>query len=608
MKPASLRNVIFVLILAILTIPRAVDAAEVFQFASDEIRMEILSREDFEARFGANPDVPRTDEAILSLAAKIYLPLEEETIPAWEGEAECGYPRMSSLMAGLQNPAISDETRRRVDELMATAVPDLPREEIFGHFKFKWTDNNSNELHNVTREDIRALSLYLNRYWNVYTDIFGIEPQCYEEYGEKLIDIKVFYFGEMGSTHNSLKYINLNSKSVVKDPCRRRSVSAHELFHRVQFRCGLEDPYPGVMWLAEGTAVWAMKWALAAGDVSPVYDYVNRMNEGLANTDKNLLLNRAYDSAHFWVYLADRAGWEAIRDVWTRYRTQAQKDPRAAVAAVVQAKLGLDFDHFLHKWHKTNYIQGLANAPSEYDYALEGTSHVTCGATRRLRRVQINAAHKISSNSTRFTFNGRVAPYGADYYRFALGDQLTRVRVRVTGEAAGNFSYFFMGVRSNKGQEPVKQSFARQCEFYKTLKPGEWGQLIMIVAGRSEGGDYTVQVIPAPGGADCINGYWQQDGSIEFWHLAYDEVADMIKGSYVGFPGCNLLVRGTYSEPNIQFSTTTDPARQDCYRVSMDGVLAGCRWIYATRTTRYDSKGTFYLLKKVTAPSAPHEE
>ena len=270
MKPASLRNVIFVLILAILTIPRAVDAAEVFQFATDEIRMEILSREAFEARFGGNPNVPRTDEEILALAAKIYSPLEVETPPAREGEAECGYPRITSLMAGLQNPAISDETRRRVDDLMAGAVPDLPREEIFGHFKFKWTDNDSNELHNVTREDIRALSLYLNRYWNVYTDIFGIEPQCYEEYGQKLIDIKVFYFGEMGSTHNSLKYINLNSRSVAKDPCRRRSVSAHELFHRVQFTCGLEDPYPGVMWLAEGTAVWAMKWALAAGDVSPV--------------------------------------------------------------------------------------------------------------------------------------------------------------------------------------------------------------------------------------------------------------------------------------------------------------------------------------------------
>lgn len=595
-------KVIFTMILAAtvvaLAAPGPVGAGEVFRLTSNGARLEILTREDFEARFGNNPQVPKTDEETLELASRLFTPLAEETPAVEERAAGCRTPELLLLTAALKNPAVSDETRLRVDRLMAEEEPELPRVEVFKHFRFHWTQNNSNPLHNVTREEIRALSLYLNKYWDVYTGIFGILPKSEGPEGDELIDVKVYYFGTLGGTEASNNYIQLNSASVVKNPCMRRTVSAHELFHRVQFSCGLNDPYPGVMWLAEGTAVWATKWALTAAAVAPVYEYIKSMRKGLAEPDKNLLLKRDYDAAHFWVYLAQRAGWEAIRDVWLKYMGQKNgKDPRAAAAAVVREKLGMSFDLFLHHWHKTNYIQALANAEPKYDYVDEAEPHTACGRTYQLGRVGIDASHKIPADSTSFAFSGRVAPYGADYFRFALGDRVTRVRIRVTGEAAGNFSYFFMGVRSNKGQTPIKQTFAKSCEYARSLSPGQWDSIILIVAGRSEGGHYLVEAIPGPGAVSCIDGYWQADGSVEKWHLGYHD--GHVTGSYIGFSeGCTLLVSGKYSAPNIQF-TTTDPARQDCYRVSIKGILAGCRKIYGTRTTRYDTKGSPVVLKKV---------
>ncbi len=107
---------------------------------------------------------------------------------------------------------------------------------------------------------------------------------------------KCYYLGptRYGSTSSNWDYMKLNSKLVIRDSCKRRTTSAHELFHRVQYSYGYVTGTPNLRWLVEGTASWSQKYTN-----SPyIRDYMDLMNAGFNRLDRFLIRRRGHDACH----------------------------------------------------------------------------------------------------------------------------------------------------------------------------------------------------------------------------------------------------------------------------------------------------------------------
>jgi hypothetical protein len=485
-----------VLGLVILLISLAAGAApgqEIFQFQTHSIKLEVLPQAVFAARFGNNPDVPRTEAGIIALARKLYPSREVKQPEALAPPAqECREYEEGVLFAALQNPAVSDLTRRQVDLLIAATVPELPKTYTSGYFTFYYTDNDPNHDHNVTLEDIQATAARLNAYWNNYVANFTT-PQHYVSRGRKMVDVNVYYLGDgyFGVTSSFRDHINLNSKLTVSNACKRRTTSAHELFHRVQYSYGYVSGTAKMKWIVEGTASWSQKYT-----EQNIRDYMNRMNQGLNRPNLNLINDRSYNACHFWVYLQYLVGsWTAIRDVWAAFESNG-KNPKAAVNTVATNELGLNFDQFAQAWVKTNYIKDLDNADfGNYAYDETEVTKTSCGITYGPLNQVPRTTNTIIDNTTSFTLEGSVGPYGAVYYDFPLGVDLTELQMQGTGTAPGNFSYHFIGIKNNHRVYLVNRT-SDSFTYNKTLAPGQWDKLALVVAGRSRGGDYTITVGP----------------------------------------------------------------------------------------------------------------
>ena len=480
------------IILALMIIP-VLASAYTYEFQKAlGVTIDVLSKEEFKSKFGDNPDIPITDEDVISLAKKVYVPKGEKQLTMETEVEKCGMSAVSLLFASLQNPDISDTTRSVVDSIIAASIPNLPKTYSEGHFVFSYTDNADPD-NNVTLDNIKQTASYLNQYWDLYTTSF-IEPLVHNP--DKIIEVKVYYLGAglWGRTWYQDDFIELNSMAV-KDGCRRRTVSAHELFHRVQFGYGLD--VGGDDWLYEGTAVSAMKFTNAA-----IRDYMTYMNIGLDFPDYNLITMKE-DAALFWVYLQERTGWYAISDVWLTYFANG-KNAKAAVNTVARNRLGLTFDQFVGQWAQANYVKDTSN-PGIFDYGEDEKKVTSCGRTYGpLNHVHTEAWTPVK-NTTRFIKGGTVSPYGANYYDFSLDPSLTEITIKLHGDATKKLRYYILGMKNNTVM--LKTAITTPDYTYtKTLTAGQWDKIALIAFGGYTGGNYQVIVQGSQGYMLTVNG------------------------------------------------------------------------------------------------------
>ncbi len=457
---------------------------------SPGITVDVLHELEFLEQFGDNSDIPRTDARVIALARELYRPLSERgdheaEAPKDVGYDGCGEYEEGLLFAALQNPAISDSTRAQVDSIIADSIPALNKTYTKGAFKFFSTTTSADSRDNVTLAEIKATAKYLNKYWKKYSRTFTT-PKYYVSGGKRRIDVKCYYLSSTlyGSTSSFWDYINLNSKLVIKDPCKRRTTSAHELFHRVQYSYGYVSGMTNMRWIVEGTASWSQRFTNKT-----IWDYMGQMNTGLDSPDRDLISARSYDACHLWVYLHKRKGWMAIRSTWRKYKKNG-KNAKAALNSVVRG-----FDRFIQYWVKANYIKDLKNAGKLYRYNENKTRKknrcgITYGPLNKVPRTK-----KTISSSTSWSTTGYVRPYGADYYEFKLNRKLTKLRINVEGKGQkSNFSYHFIGIKNKKWKKIKNATKKKKYTFTKSLKPGQWDKVALVVAGRSKGGVYEVKI------------------------------------------------------------------------------------------------------------------
>jgi hypothetical protein len=574
-------------------------AQEVFHVqAYNNLKVEILSESAFNARFGNNPEIPQTETAILALAQKLYPPqaLKAELLPSTEEPGDCGEPEMGVLFAALQNPAVSNATRMLVDDIIAAAIPPLPKSRVSdsGHFKIYYTSDDPNDLHNVTDAEIDSLAALLDSYWTTYVTNFK-RPKCYFVDGKARIDILVYYISATtrGRTNSTKNHIELNSTKCVKDLCKRRTTSAHELFHRVHYAYGYVSGTANMKWMTEGTAAWSQKYT------NSVYrDYMERMDSGLAVPNKTLFTQRSYDACHFWVFLEEQSSYTAIRDVWNTYLINGKK-AKAAVNTVTTARLDLTFDKYAHKWSKANYIKDLTNAGTgEYDYSEDETSKTSCGVTYGpLRKVPVTT--KSINPASSFTQSGNAFPYGAAYHVYTLGATLKNLAVTFNG--AGSFAVSFIGMKNNAWKS-IENTTTTAYKYKRTLTAGQWDKLAVVVMGTTTGGNYSITV------GDCISGAWT-DSFGRKWQLKQEGTS--ITGTRDSGTCGVIPATGTFNVPNITLNTGI--VVSGCCSVKWAGTVSNCNSIAGTYTitgggSHCTGTGSFTLTKQVAAASEPFFE
>jgi hypothetical protein len=536
--------VFWLAILLISLFAGAAPAQEIFQFQAHNTKLEILPQAAFSARFGDNPDVPRTDADVIALARKLYPPRGvKQPEAAAQPVHRCREYEVGVLFAALQNPAISNLTRSQVDAIIQATIPLLPQTYTSGHFTFYYTDSDTDPQNNVTLAQIQATAAHLNSYWDKYAANFKT-PKNYDSGGTAMVDVNVYYLGDglYGETSSFWDNINLSSKLAVKNACMRRTTSAHELFHRVQYSYGYISGTARMRWMVEGTASWSQKYTNQS-----LRDYMANMNEGLSAPDRNLFNARDYDACHFWVYLQKLAGtWAAIKEIWAAYELNGF-NAKAAVNTVTTSRLGKSFDQFVQAWVKANYLKDLDNAGS-FEYDEDEVLKLSCNKLYGpLSHVPRTTAPAIS-NDTYWSANGRVLPYGADYLDLPLSSGLDKLEVKVVGAAPGNYSYSFIGIKGNRWKAITNIKSTSQSNSYtykRLLTPGEWDKLALVVAGGSRGGDYAVAV-----GPDCITGSWANFDSYTYpIELVRDGTS--VTGSHYS-QSCGLYnITGTYTAPDL---------------------------------------------------------
>jgi hypothetical protein len=456
--------------------------------------IEVLAQDVFEARFGDNPQIPRSHEAIIALAERLYPPLTKKAGPAAPPEEtgeDCGEDDVGVLFAALKNPAVSDVTRRIVNEIIAAAIPPLPKIKVSdsGHFKICYTTSNTNKRHNVTEAQIDNLATHLDSYWELYAK--ARDPKHKIVDGKKRIDVKVYYINDktLGQTESDWDHIELNSKLCVRNTCKRRTTSAHELFHRVQYAYGYESGTANMKWIVEGTAVWSQKFTNPG-----LRDYMFWMNKGLGSPKKALITERSYDAAHFWVHIDNQYFW-AIQDVWAIYEVNG-KDAKAAVNTVTTAEFDRNFDSWLAIWSSANYMKDLTNAAAGYfDYDENAVTKFSCGEKYGpLRKVPVTTRAFYPQSS--HTLIGSVKPYGADYFVFTPL-RTTKEYLLIRFQGTGSYTLSFINIKNNNwisySSGPIQ--FPDEATSHSV---SGCDKLVLVVMGTTTGGNYKISVQEDP--------------------------------------------------------------------------------------------------------------
>jgi hypothetical protein len=458
------------------------------------IAIPVLKRASFLRKFGDNRYIPRTNHDVVQLARFLYSPTGRAKIREYCGETAYG-----TLFAALQSPDISDEARDAVGKAVSAGTPYLKKTYYRNgsHFRFRYTDNDSNSNNNVTLSDVQKLDQVMNVHYAKLTTNFR-RPKGYilEDMAGPLghvIDVKIYDLGKTlgGQTNSTWDYIELNSQ-IVTDDCRRSSISGHELFHRVQYSYGYESGMAYLKWATEGTAVWSQKFL--APDVG---DWMSDINRGLKYPNQDLIRDRSYNAAGFWVFLGERGGAEAetIKQVWAAYEKNG-KNMKQAVEAVVKQRVPYwtSFDQFAWWWSITNFFKDSPNAPPTWDY-FEDELVVKCGDVTHGPIRSVPQATYTLRKGTEKTVSGIASPYGTNYYLFKLKGHPMNLEITFSA-ATQNFSIATGGIRHGVIElwkyTPVGGSDNLSLE--KAVLPGKFDEAVVVVMGNPNGGAYSLRV------------------------------------------------------------------------------------------------------------------
>lgn len=416
----------------------------------------------------ANPDTPKDISELKHLARALFVPtaqrsglgyslaMSTETVHLEASESPefefCGEYSRGLVDLTLASSLVSQSDKDEVAAIVADAQPSLEKQKTIDHFRFSWTEVSTDARDNVQEQDIDATGIELNALFDMYAQELR-QPQADSN---EVIDVEVYFDpGLFGSTSSFSNKIFLNSRDVVRDPCRRRTTSAHELFHRVEYAYGYQTGTPGQRWWVEALGSWSQKFAYPAE-----HDYVRRVEAGLSDPDKGLL-TRSYDACHYWKFFGERivaessatAEVDAIRDFLEQHDANGH-DAQAACDTVLSGiRPSRPFDSFFSDWSVANFAKDFTGVPNGYN---DNEVVITnCQRTYGPYPHILPAADEVIVDDTASWTSPTqiVNEFGTDYFRFRLGSGVTQLTLRFEGNSGGGAVEFAVGRLTTKGED-----------------------------------------------------------------------------------------------------------------------------------------------------------
>ena len=458
------------------------------------VTIPVLRRDVFLRRFEDNPRMPRTDDAIVKLAHKVFV--APELLKMSKGDT-CGEFWEGTVLGALSNPHIADSTRKKVDQLMAAPLPPFPKTHTSAHFKFYYTDSDPDTRQNVTLTEVKATAKVLEATWADYVKNFTT-PQHKIIGGQQVVQVRIYYLGGTlyGSTSSASNYIKLSSNRVARFRCKRESTPAHELFHRVQYASGYLSGASEKYWAVEGTAVWSQKYR-----ASHIGDYLSRLGTAMASPDK-ALFSRKYDAVTLWLHLGRWTGDEraGVKLLWQNFKASHDKYRYALVPslnATIQTLVGRSLDHewLVEQWSIANLTKDAHNPAYTRTYEEQGMVRRCEGSIygpvpvvkfTKTATIKVGPPLKVSD---------KVTAYGSDYLVFNLDPAVKKVVLDVKGDAE---EYAFNVVERDAGGSILgvhgsgrhKKTFSLS----RTITPGGAVRLGLVITAMSRGGSWSVEV------------------------------------------------------------------------------------------------------------------
>ena len=234
------------------------------------------------------------------------------------------------------------------------------------HFVLKWTNKSTYLPDNIKDPQIiKETADYLETAWAKYAELFGRTP--YIPPGKDKVEVIFRDIDCYGFADPPDGPIEL-SAGAWRDPKSsgiRRSTSAHELFHKLQYAYGYKTkwkPQQPYKWFSEGTAAWAevYVWGRVSrvGKVDDIFK------------DSSMDLYEADDRAMpFWIYFVHGNEEHANNALMRKFFEACERlqDENLALKEVVEETYG-PLDRFFQDFKKER-LTGFWRGPCETPYS-----------------------------------------------------------------------------------------------------------------------------------------------------------------------------------------------------------------------------------------------
>lgn len=407
---------------------------------------------------------------------------------------ECGESLYASFFTGLGNPGLTDGQRDLIEANIDDATPTLENSTETDHFILRWTNSSTHADDNIADSTIiDETAGYLETAWQQYNTVFGKAP--YVAAGSDKIEV-VFYDlvnGILGVASPPDGPIRFDAKHWVDEPGIRQPLSAHELFHKLQYAFGFRTthtPSGKYKWFSEGTASWAEVF---------IWQRVTRTQwvNGLFNNPDLNLWDASYRALPFWIFFQtrqqDAPGDNPLVSFLQKY--EATGDERTALAEVIDEDWPSNnvygqLDHFFSLFSRERLIGTWRQTPTGgQPYAtILGPDGNNITPALMITEISLGAGDNYENS-------GSVSQLGSDYYRFnfesdAEGQIFT---VSVTGVPGGNYSYYLIWEKNGAFKKAAFPfGVTGDYAFSETIDLGMANSLMLIISGRGTGGAYTI--------------------------------------------------------------------------------------------------------------------
>jgi hypothetical protein len=409
----------------------------------------------------------------------------------FRGHEECGESNYYRFFIGLSNPWLTKKQFLDLEADVDADTPTFDNSTETDHFILKWTNSSTNANDNIANSTIVTdTGGYLEDAWSKYEATFGETP--YVPTGESKIEVLFHDISGYGVASPPNGPIQFDAPNWISKPGIRQPTSAHELFHKLQYKYGYRttwSPVSPYKWFSEGTASWAevFVWQRVSG--------AYKINDLFSNTDINLY-DASYKALPFWIFFQARQQDSSVDNPMVSFleKYQTHGDEETALVEAVEDEWAPNNVHrhlanFFALFSRERVINAWKVGPSGvmYNEILDPDDNILA--------PEIAETEIMMGLGDSYSNTANVSRLGSDYYRFVFqssADSQT-IAVSVDGAEAGDFSYYLVWEKEGMFRRGVFPFMATEdYSFSETIDRSYADSVTLIVSGRGTGGSYTL--------------------------------------------------------------------------------------------------------------------